>query len=159
MRILFGVFPLLAVPVAIYVLMAFGFGGTVAPPPDGLPADAVMPQVAPLQATLDNVMMTLPMISGVNWELKVGDVLMLLAIAFLFLEVLKSTSTGTATIINHAVSMLLFIACLVLFLLGQDFATSTFFMLTVITLLDVLAGVVVTIIAARRDFGVAEGIG
>lgn len=159
MRALFGIFPLLAIPVAIYVLMAFGFGDPIAPPPAGVDPATVMPAVAPLQATLDNVMLSLGMISGVTWELRVGDVLLLFAIGLLFMEVLKSTSTGTATIINHGVSMLLFIACLVLFLLHQDFATSTFFILTVVTLLDVLAGVVVTIVAARRDFAVGEGLG
>ena len=58
---------------------------------------------------------------------------------------------------NHAISMILLIACLILFLLSQNFATSTFFILTVMTLLDVLAGVVVTIVSARRDFAVGEG--
>ncbi|MEO1323895.1 MAG: hypothetical protein AAFV59_12915, partial [Pseudomonadota bacterium] len=74
-----------------------------------------------------------------------------------FMEILKSTSTGTATIMNHALSMIVFIVCLMLFLLHPNFATSVFFILTVMALLDVLAGVVVTIVAARRDFGVSEG--
>jgi hypothetical protein len=82
-----------------------------------------------------------------------------MALGLLFLEILKSTSTGTATIMNHAISMLLFIACLILFLLSQNFATSIFFILTIMTLLDVLAGVVVTIVSARRDFAVGEGFG
>ena len=60
---------------------------------------------------------------------------------------------------NHAVSMLLFIVCLVQFLLFENFATSIFFILTMTTLLDVLAGVVVTIVSARRDFAVGEGFG
>ena len=60
---------------------------------------------------------------------------------------------------NHAVSMILFIVCLVEFLLHPNFATSAFFIVMVMTLLDVLAGVVVTIVSARRDFGVGEGFG
>ena len=35
-----------------------------------------------------------------------------------------------------------------------NFATATFFILMAFTLLDVLAGVIVTIVSARRDFGV-----
>ena len=97
------------------------------------------------------------MISGVKWQLSGADGLILLSISLLFLEILKSTSTGTATIMNHAVSMILFIVCLVEFLLHPNFATSAFFILTIMTLLDVLAGVVVTIVSARRDFGVGEG--
>jgi len=47
--------------------------------------------------------------------------------------------------------MLVFIICLVEFLLHPAFATSVFFVILVMALLDVLAGVVVTIISARRD--------
>ncbi|MGA1342153.1 MAG: hypothetical protein ACO33A_03750, partial [Hyphomonas sp.] len=64
----------------------------------------------------------------------------------------------TATIINHGISLLLFIICLVQFLLMPNFATSTFFILMAMTLLDVLAGVIVTIVSARRDFGVDGNI-
>ena len=53
--------------------------------------------------------------------------------------------------------MMLFIVCLVQFLLLPNFATSAFFIIMVMTLLDVLAGVVVTIVSARRDFAVGEG--
>lgn len=161
MRALFGIFPLLVIPVAIYNIMAFGFGGSVPEVPAGL--DGAVTNLdgmtAPLLDTLNGVMLSLPMISGVEWRLTSGDVLILLATGLLFMEVLKSTSTGTATIVNHAVSMILFIVCLIEFLLFPNFATSVFFLLTVITLLDVLAGVVVTIVSARRDFGVGEGFG
>ena len=37
------------------------------------------------------------------------------------------------------------------FLLAPAFATSTFFLLGVMVLLDVLAGFIVTIVSARRD--------
>jgi uncharacterized membrane protein len=50
--------------------------------------------------------------------------------------------------------MIVFIVCLIEFLLLENFATSVFFILTLMCLLDVLAGVVVTIISARRDFTV-----
>jgi hypothetical protein len=80
-----------------------------------------------------------------------GDVMILLSILLLFVELLKSTSTGTAAIFNHALSMLVFIICLVEFLLHPAFATSVFFIIMIMALLDVLAGVVVTIISARRD--------
>ncbi|HBJ91635.1 MAG TPA: hypothetical protein DDZ43_02040, partial [Hyphomonadaceae bacterium] len=102
---------------------------------------------------------SLPMVSGAVWTMTGGDLLILLSLVFLFVEILKSTSTGTATIMNHAVSMILFIVCLVEFLLFENFATSIFFILTMTTLLDVLAGVVVTIVSARRDFAVGEGFG
>ena len=152
MRALYSVFPLLVIPVAIYNFMAFFAGGA-----DPSVAEAVGANVAPLASQLKSGAMTLSMISGVQWQLTNGDLLILIALALLFIEILKSTSTGTATIINHAVSMILFIVCLMQFLLMQNFATSTFFVLTIMTLLDVLAGVVVTIVSARRDFAVGEG--
>ncbi len=152
MRALYSVFPLLVIPVAIYNFMAFFAGGA-----DPEIADAIGANVAPLAGQLNSGALTLGMISGVQWQLTNGDLLILIALALLFIEILKSTSTGTATIINHAVSMVLFIICLMQFLLMQNFATSTFFILTIMTLLDVLAGVVVTIVSARRDFAVGEG--
>ncbi|MEM5515929.1 hypothetical protein WNY37_03135 [Henriciella sp. AS95] len=152
MRVLLGIFPLLIIPVAIYNLIALPFGGT-AEPVDGVVTD----NIAPIVKMLSEPMMTFPMISGVNWAITNGEMLILFSIALLFMEILKSTSTGTATIINHAISMILFIVCLVEFLLLPNFATSVFFIITIMTLLDVLAGVVVTIVSARRDFGVGEG--
>ncbi len=152
MRALFGIFPLLVIPVAIYNIIALTGGGPV----EAVPGEAG-PLISPLIATLNNTMLNVPMISGVTWQLSSGDLLILLAMVLLFLEILKSTSTGTATIMNHAVSMILFIVCLIEFLLFANFATSVFFILTVMTLLDVLAGVVVTIVSARRDFAVGEG--
>ena len=156
MRALFGIFPLLVIPVALYNLLALGFGGSVETANEF--GEIVRANSAPILDLLNGRFLGLPMISGVDWILTKGDAILLVAIVFLFLEILKSTSTGTSTIINHAVSMILFIICLIQFLLLPNFATSTFFILMSMTLLDVLAGVVVTIVSARRDFGVAGDI-
>ena len=53
-------------------------------------------------------------------------------------------------------SMILFVVCLVAFLLVKGFATSTFFLIVVMILLDVLAGFIVTIIASRKDFDLGQ---
>lgn len=156
MRAIFGIFPLLVIPVALYNLLALGFGGSVETANEF--GEIVRSNSAPMLDLLNGRFMGLPMISGVDWILTKGDAILLVAIVFLFLEILKSTSTGTSTIINHAVSMILFIICLIQFLLLPNFATSTFFILMSMTLLDVLAGVVVTIVSARRDFGVAGDV-
>ena len=156
MRVIFGIFPLLVIPVVLYNLLALGFGGAVETV--NAQGELVRSTVAPILNLLNGPFMPLPMISGVDWMLTKGDAILLVAVIFLFLEILKSTSTGTSTIINHAVSMMLFIVCLIQFLLLPNFATSTFFILMSMTLLDVLAGVVVTIVSARRDFGVAGDV-
>lgn len=156
MRLIFGIFPLLVIPVVLYNLMAMAFGGPI----QAVDASGqlLQAQAAPMANLLNERFLGLPMISGVEWVLTKGDAIVLLAVIFLFLEILKSTSTGTATIVNHGISLLLFILCLVQFLLMPNFATSTFFILTAMTLLDVLAGVIVTIVSARRDFGVAGDV-
>ena len=152
MLALWRVFPLLAVPVIIYNLIAIGGNQAATIMEDGT-------TVAPLLHTLSGEAFSLTMMGDVTWIVSRGDILIMVAIICLFMEIIKSTSTGTATIMNHAVSMLLFIVCLVQFLLFQNYATSVFFIITMMTLLDVLAGVVVTIVSARRDFGVGEGFG
>lgn len=150
MRALFSFFPLLIIPVAIYNLIALTYSGTT------VNYDAVN-NASPLLELLSDSLVTFPMISGVNWSITNGEMLVFVAITLLFVEIVKSTSTGTSSILNHAVSMILFIVCLVEFLLMPNFATSTFFIIMSMTLLDVLAGVIVTIVSARRDFGVGEG--
>jgi hypothetical protein len=139
MGAIFNVFPLMLVPVLTYNIWAFA---ATAGSSDG---------GASVRQHLADVWIRVPMASGAEWAVSFGDVLLLLSLVLLFVELLKSTSTGTAAIFNHALSMLVFIICLVEFLLHPAFATSVFFVILVMALLDVLAGVVVTIISARRD--------
>lgn len=138
MGAIFNVFPLILIPVLTYNIWAFG-------------ATASADQGVDVRTHLQAEWMNIQMASGVPWILTFGDVMVLLALILLFVELLKSTSTGTAAIFNHALSMLVFIICLVEFLLHPAFATSVFFIIMIMALLDVLAGVVVTIISARRD--------
>jgi hypothetical protein len=139
MGAIFNVFPLILIPVLTYNIWAFG--STAA---NNNNAEIV-------RENLTHAWARIPMASGVEWTVAFGDVMVLMALLLLFIELLKSTSTGTAAIFNHALSMLVFIICLVEFLLHPAFATSVFFVILVMSLLDVLAGVVVTIISARRD--------
>ncbi len=99
---------------------------------------------------------SVPMASGALWSLSFGDLLVIASLAVLFVELLKATSTKRAAVVNHGLSMALFIICLVQFLLLEAFATSAFFLITLMVLLDVLAGFIVSIVAARRDFAVEE---
>lgn len=130
---MFAALPLLAVPVIVYNLIAF-----VAAPTDA-------------QGFLTNPLFTIHMPAGAGWAISLGDLLLAASLVVLFVELLKSTTSGALAIINHALSMILFIVCLVEFLLLQAFATSTFFLITLMVVLDVLAGFIVTIVSARRD--------
>ena len=144
MRMIFGIFPLLAIPIVIYNLMALTAGG-------GIDANGV----SSIAMQLSDPVRGTPVFGA--WRVTGGDILIILSMVFFFVEILKSTSTGSSTIANHAVSMLVFIVCLVEFLLAPAFATSVFFLLTLMVLLDVLAGFIVTIIAARRDIDLGPG--
>ena len=127
-------FPLLVVPFIVYNLFAFS-GGAVA-------------------FDWTQEAFVLNMVSGARWAMTYGDLILTGALLLLFLEVLKATRTGASSIIDHLLSMAVFVAYLVEFLLVGAAATSTFFILMVMALVDVLAGFSVTISAARRDFGV-----
>jgi hypothetical protein len=54
-------------------------------------------------------------------------------------------------IIDHVLAMLVFIAMLVEFLLVKAAGTSTFFLLLIISLVDVLAGFIISIRSAGRQ--------
>jgi len=128
-------FPLLLVPFAIYNIIAF-----------------LMPGV-----TWTGVVSTVHMVSGADWTMSVGDILIALAILLLCGEVLKSTRIGIRTVVDHALSLILFLGMLVEFLLVKQAATATFFLLLVVSFIDVLSGFAITLRSAQRDLTV-EGV-
>jgi len=94
---------------------------------------------------------TLP--SAGVWQLTLGDILLAAGLFLLFFEILKATRTGGNSVVDHALSMIVFVICLILFLIWDRAATSTFFLLMLMAMIDVIAGFSVTINAARRDSG------
>ena len=98
------------------------------------------------------------MVSGVDWTLTAGDLLITLTLLLLFGEVMKSTRIGVRTVIDHALSLILFLAMLVEFLLVKEAATGTFFLLLAISFVDVLGGFAVTLRSAQRDLTVEGGL-
>jgi hypothetical protein len=93
------------------------------------------------------------MMSGGVWKLTWGDLLLLIGIVVLFIEIVKATYTGTASMIDHGLSMVVFIAFLVEFLLVSQAASSVFFLLMMTALIDVIAGFTIGIRVAKRDIG------
>ena len=128
-------FPLLLVPFAIFNIIAF-----------------LMPGV-----TWTGTVSTVHMVSGADWTMSVGDILIALAILLLCGELLKSTRIGIRTVVDHALSLILFLGMLVEFLLVKQAATATFFLLLVVSFIDVLSGFTVTLRSAQRDLTV-EGV-
>jgi hypothetical protein len=133
---MFAALPLLALPVILYNVLVLTMGGFHS-------IDTAARLSAPL--------FTIRAASHVAWVVSLGDLMLTGALVVLFVELLKSTSSHQAAIINHSLSMVLFIGCLVEFLVLPAFATSIFFLLMLMVLLDVLAGFIVTIVASRRE--------
>ncbi len=50
----------------------------------------------------------------------------------------------------------MFVVALLLFILAPGFGNSTYFLFLAMTFLDPMAGLVVTTVAARRDFAVTD---
>ena len=91
------------------------------------------------------------MMSGGVWSMTLGDLLIALALILLFVEIMKSTRGANASVIDHLLSTLVFVAFLVEFLLVRGAAHSVFFILMMITLVDLMAGFSVSIRSAGRD--------
>jgi hypothetical protein len=125
-------FPLLLLPFAIYNIIAL-----------------VMKDV-----TWTTVVTTFHMRSGQDWTVTWQDLLLAFAILLLAVEIMKSTRIGMRTIMDHVLSMALFIAMLVEFLMLREAGTSTFFLLMMISLVDVLAGFIVTVRSSQRQIEV-----
>lgn len=109
-----------------------------------------------MQTFLTAELLSFQLISGALFALRVQDLLIVLGVIALYIEILKSTKTSRWSVIDHALSMVVFVIFLVEFIVFHPFGTSTFFILTLMAMLDVIAGFTVTISAARRDFGVEQ---
>lgn len=93
----------------------------------------------------------LPMMGGAKWRFSLGDLLILVTMFLLFFELIKATYTSSTSLLDHGLSMLVFIACLIEFLLVRQAATSVFFFIMIAALIDVVAGFMIGIRTARRD--------
>ena len=129
--------PLTILPLIIYNLVGYLIGG----------AD-------PWSAGLFGI----TMISGAVWALKLGDVLILFAIAMLYIEVSKAARSSQNTIANHVLSTLVLIVYVVEFIVASVAANSVFLILTAIALFDVIAGFSITIKTATRDIALGQNV-
>jgi hypothetical protein len=128
-------FPALAIVIAAYLLMAQG-GGMM------IDADAYSATLA----------------SGAEMTLRGGDFFVIAGLLALFLEMLKAARPGRATVLDHILSTATFVVALVCFLLLPEAGTATFFLLMLMSLIDVIAGFSISLFAARRDFSVERDV-
>lgn len=97
---------------------------------------------------------TINMIRGNAWAFTRGDLVILLTFFSLFVELIKATWTGTASLVDHGLSMVVFIISLIEFLMVGGAATSVFFFVMVAAVIDVVAGFTIGIRVARRDLSI-----
>jgi hypothetical protein len=124
-------FPLLLIPFAIYNMVAFL-----------------------LDLSFGTILFDVPLLSGRSMSVSTGDMLVLLGVLLLYLEILKATRFAARAIIDHVLSLILFIAMIVEFIAVQKAATSTFLILTALSFVDVVGGFSITIRTAQRDLAV-----
>ncbi|MEO5345462.1 MAG: hypothetical protein H7834_03670 [Magnetococcus sp. YQC-9] len=91
--------------------------------------------------------------SGAQLTFTVADILIMLGVVSLYIEIFKATRSGTESIVDHLLSMVVFVCFLIEFLIFKPAGSTLFLTITLMSLLDVVAGFTVTISTARRDIG------
>ena len=129
--------PLMAIPLIVYNVLVMFSGGDAA-------------------AFFTQPLFTIQMIKGAQWAFTRGDLIIFATMLFLFAELVKATYTSSVSLVDHGLSMLVFIACLVEFLIVPQAATSVFFFIMTATLVDVVAGFMIGIRTARRDLNIGS---
>ena len=115
-------FPLLLIPVAIYNIIAFL-----------MPGVSLTEQAEPLFKVM--------LVSGVEWPVTLRDMLLALGVLMLMFEVIKGARPGAKYLMDHLLSLIVFGAAAAEFVLWPRFGTSTYFLLTLLTLVDFLSGI------------------
>jgi hypothetical protein len=118
-------FPLLLIPLAIYNIIVF-----------------LMPGVSFVDPVLK-----LTLMSGAEWPLTLSDMLLTLAILLLLFEVIKGARPGAKYLTDHLLSLIVFGGAAAEFVLWPKFGSSTYFLLSMLALVDFLSGVA---LRARR---------
>jgi hypothetical protein len=124
-------FPLLLIPLAIYNIIVF-----------------LMPGVS-----FTDPLVKLTLVSGAEWPVTLSDVLLTLGILLLLAEVIKGARPGAKYLTDHLLSLLVFGAAAAEFVLWPKFGTSTYFLMTALSLVDFLSGLALR--TRRRAVAVA----
>ena len=112
-------FPLLLIPLAIYNIIVF-----------------LMPGVS-----FADTIVKLTLMSGAEWQVTLSDILLALGMLLLLSEVIKGARPGAKFLTDHLLSLIVFGAAAAEFLLLPKFGTSTFLLLTLLSMVDFLSGI------------------
>ena len=112
-------FPLLLIPLAIYNIIAW-----------------LMPDV-PLSGPL----IKLTLVSHVEWQITLSDILLALGLLLLLLEIMKGARPGSKYLTDHLLSLIVFGGSAAEFVMLPKFGTSTFFLLSLMAMVDFIGGI------------------
>lgn len=112
-------FPLLLIPLAIVNIVVFLMPGTA----------------------LDAPIYTLALPSTTAWTFTFSDVLVAFGMLMLFFEVTKAARPGAKYFTDHLLSFIVFAGAAAEFTMLPQFGNSTFFLLTLLAFVDVIAGI------------------
>jgi hypothetical protein len=124
-------FPLLIIPFVLYNMIAFL-----------------------LSLEFSTTLFDVPLLSGRSMPVSTGDMLILIAVLLLYVEILKATRLSSKAIMDHVLSMILFLGMAIEFIAVQRAATSTFLILVALSFVDVIGGFTITIRTAQRDIAI-----
>ncbi|MDF1741786.1 MAG: hypothetical protein P1U86_21670 [Verrucomicrobiales bacterium] len=89
--------------------------------------------------------------SGAEWLPGASDLLIIGGVVLLYLELFKATRTSVGAIVEHILSLVVFLIFLIEFIVFAPAANSTCVILMLLALLDVIGGFTISISTARRD--------
>jgi hypothetical protein len=112
-------FPLLLIPLAVFNIVVL-----------------LMHDVSPTVQ-----LFSVPLMSGTSWPVTLSDVLIALGMLLLLLEIIKGARPGAKYLMDHLLSLVVFGAAAAEFVLWPKFGNSTFFLLTLLALVDFLGGI------------------
>ncbi len=78
--------------------------------------------------------------SGAIWSTTWADAIVLLTFIMLFCEIGRTPGTVASSLMDRGLAMLVFVVCVIEFVFVPTAANSTFFMIVLATLIDVVAG-------------------
>jgi hypothetical protein len=93
--------------------------------------------------------------SGAELHITWNILFVLLSIGILYIEILKATRATYQALLDHVLSLCVFVVFLVELIILREMGSATFLILTLLTLLDVVAGFTVSLASARRDISIS----
>jgi|GEM_PF-1341276 hypothetical protein len=143
MKRYFDTIPLMAIPICLYSILAAIAAGSRG--------------VDVFTRELETASFTITMPSGAPWGISGGTLLVALGLVILFFELIRGVASSRFAIIHHTWAVLIALASLGAFMILDSFATSTFFLLSLMCILDMIGGIIVNIAEASTRGGGSNG--